>query len=51
MSSLEWLSIAVGLLVIATLVVLLVVRMLRQSRWKTLRTGLKNIVDAIFGIG
>jgi hypothetical protein len=51
MSSLEWLSITVGLVVVVALIVVLTVRMIRQPRWKTLRAGLKNIVDAIFGIG
>ena len=51
MSGQEWISITIGLLLVAWILVVLVVRMLRRPRWQTLRTGLKNIVDALFGIG
>ena len=51
MSGEEWISITIGLLLAAWILVVLVVRMLRRPRWQALRTGLKNIVDALFGIG
>jgi hypothetical protein len=51
MSEPQWLSIAIGLLLAAWIFVVLVGRMLRRPRWQTLRNGLKNVVDALFGIG
>jgi Flp pilus assembly protein TadB len=51
MSFLEWLSITVGLLAVAALIIVLTVRMIRQPRRKTMCAGLKNVIDAIFGIG
>ncbi len=47
----QWLAITIALLFVLFLTVVFVRQMLRRPSMKEFRTWIKNVVDALFGIG
>jgi threonine/homoserine/homoserine lactone efflux protein len=47
----QWIIIAIGLVFALSAAIALVVAMVRRPSWKGFGRGIKNIIDALFGIG